>query len=255
MAGWQPEIGLTINADGIERSASAFISVDANPSVIWTTLSMEESIEGQSSLLHFEILNTGNTVIQERITIDAPKGCSAEVEGVDIVDLAIGESQSIRVQIVPDSPGEVSIELGFEDSNTPGSTHSSTVDVASDPSRSTGSGAGTTIAVIGLLIFIVAGLAVAGLLILRLRDGDSPTSMAPPPPSAFSASAPSVTPLKSTPEVVCWGCNKPIGGTRRACPKCGARYHESGYACSASALVICRNCQADVNTFVEEVGS
>ena len=255
MAGWQPEIGLTINADGIERSASAFISVDASPSVIWTTLSMEESMEGQSSLLHFEILNTGNTVIQERITIDAPKGCSAEVEGVDIVDLAIGESQSIRVQIVPDSPGEVSIELGFEDSNTPGSTHSSTVDVASDPSRSTGSGAGTTIAVIGLLIFIVAGLAVAGLLILRLRDGDSPTSMAPPPPSAFSASAPSVTPLKSTPEVVCWGCNKPIGGTRRACPKCGARYHESGYACSASALVICRNCQADVNTFVEEVGS
>jgi hypothetical protein len=216
---------------------------------------MEESMEGQSSLLHFEILNTGNTVIQERITIDAPKGCSAEVEGVDIVDLAIGESQSIRVQIVPDSPGEVSIELGFEDSNTPGSTHSSTVDVASDPSRSTGSGAGTTIAVIGLLIFIVAGLAVAGLLIIRLRDGDSSTSMAPPPPSAFSASAPPVTPLKSTTEVVCWGCNKPIGGTRRACPKCGARYHESGYACSASALVICRNCQADVNTFVEEVGS
>ena len=254
MAGWQPEIGLTINADGIERSASAFIPVDASPSVIWTTLSMEESMEGQSSLLHFEILNTGNTLIQERLIIDSPKGFSAEIDGTDVIDLAIGESQGIRVQIVPDSPGEATIVLGFEDSSTPGSSHSSTVDVSSDPSRNTSSGTGTTIAVIGLLIFIILGLAAAGVLIVRLREGNSPPSMSPPSPAAFSASR-VVNAPKSVPSVVCWGCNQPIAGTRRACPGCGARYHESEYACSASALVTCRNCQANVNTFVEEVSS
>ena len=120
MAGWQPEIGLTINADGIERSASAFVSVDANPSVVWTTVSMDESMEGQSSLIHFEILNTGNTVIQERLIIDSPKGCSAEVDGTDMIDLAIGESQSIRVRISPNSPGDVTIGLEFEASSIPG---------------------------------------------------------------------------------------------------------------------------------------
>ena len=255
MAGWQPEIGLTINADGIERSASALIPVASNPSVVWTTLSMEESIEGQSSLLHLEILNTGNTVIQERLTLDSPDGCSAEVEGTDLVDLAIGESQGIRIQITPNSPGEVTIDVGFENSNTPGSNHASTIDVAADPTRSSGGGVGTTVAVIGLLIFIIVGLVVAGLLIVRLRDGNATPAKSPPPPTAFASNATAVSAPKPASGVVCWGCNKTIEGSRRACPKCGARYHESGYVCSASSLVNCRNCQADVSTFVEEGSS
>ena len=106
-----------------------------------------------------------------------------------------------------------------------------------------------------LLLFIVAGLVVAGLLIVRLRESNVSSPSAPPPPSAFSGAPVPPQPSKSTSEVVCWGCNKPISGIRRACPGCGARYHESGYACSASALVICRNCQADISTFVEEVSS
>lgn len=254
MAGWQPEIGLTINADGIERSASAYIAVDAKPSVVWSTVSIDESMEGQSSLIHLEILNTGNTVVEERLLIDSPKGCSAEVDGTDMIDLAIGESQSIRVRISPNSPGDVTIDFEFEASSIPGSTHSTSVDVLDDPSRSSGSGTGTTLAVAGLLIFIVVGLVVAGLLVVRLRESNTTPSMSPPSPAAFTRGAVANVP-KSIPDVVCWGCNKPIEGKRRACPSCGARYHESGYVCSASSLTVCRNCQADVSTFVEEVGS
>ena len=255
MAGWQPEIGLTIDADGIERTASAQIPIASNPSVIWKTLSMEESIEGTSSLLHLEILNTGNTVIQERLTIDSPDGCSAEVEGSDLIDLAIGETQGFRIKITPNSPGEVTIGVGFENSNTLGSNHATTIDVAADPSRDSGGGAGTTLAVVGLLVFIVVGLVVAGLLIVRLRGGNTTSAKSPPPPAAFAANTTAVSSPKPTAGVVCWGCNKPIEGPRRACPGCGARYHESGYVCSASSLVICRNCQADVSTFVEEGSS
>ena len=227
----------------------------SNPSVVWTTLSIDESIEGKSTLLHLEILNTGNTVIQERLIIDHPGDCPADVEGTDVVDLAIGESQSIRIQITPNTPGEVTIGVGFENSNIPGSTHATTVDVAADPSRSSGGGTGTTLAVVGLLVFIVAGLVVAGLLIVRLRNVDAPPSRSPPSPAAFAANQTAVSAPKPAVGVVCWGCNKPIEGKRRACPGCGARYHESGYVCSASSLVICRNCQADVNTFVEEGSS
>ena len=255
MAGWQPEIGLTINADGIERSAGALISVAAEPSVIWTTLSIEESMADQFSLLHFEIMNTGNTVVQERIIIVYPEGWTAEVEDSDLVNLAIGESQGVRVRIVPDSPGEALVSMSFEDSNTPGSTHSAILDVASDPSLNTGGESGTTMTTVFLLLFIVIGLVVAGILLVRLRESNASPALAPPPPSAFSGPPPPPQTQKSTSGVVCWGCNKPIAGIRRACPGCGARYHESGYACSASALVMCRNCQADVSTFVEEVSS
>jgi hypothetical protein len=255
MAGWQPEIGLTINADGIERSAGAFISVAEEPSVVWTTLSMEESMEGQSSLLHFRIQNTGNTHVQERLIITASDGWSVEVQGSDIVDLPLGESQDFRVLVTPDSSGEAAVDLSLENSNTPGSTHSASMDVTSDPSRSAGGEIGTTLAIIGLIVFIIVGLGVAGILILRLRESNSPPTAAPPSPKAFNVSKAPEPPQKTVADVVCWGCNKPVGGTRRACPKCGARYHESGYACSASALTVCRNCQADVNTFVEEVSS
>ena len=165
------------------------------------------------------------------------------------------ESQGLRVRIVPDAPGEALISLSFEDSNMPGSTHSAILDVADDPSLGTEGGSGGMMTVVFLLIFIVVGLVVAGMLIVRLRENQASPTLAPPPPAAFSGAPPPTQTQKATPDVVCWGCNKPISGIRRACPGCGARYHESGYACSASALVICRNCQADISTFVEEVSS
>ena len=150
------------------------------------------------------------------------------------------------------------VSLSFEDSNIHGSTHSAILDVASDPSLNTEGGSGTTMTVVFLLIFIVVGLVVAGMLIVRLMGNQASPTLTPPPPTAFSAShTPSQTrqSQKATTQVVCWGCNKPISGIRRACPGCGARYHESAYGCSASALAVCRNCQADVSTFVEEVSS
>ncbi|MDP6845249.1 MAG: hypothetical protein QF722_06865, partial [Candidatus Thalassarchaeaceae archaeon] len=257
MAGWQPEIGLTIDADGIERSAGAVITVASNPAVDWTTHSMDESIEDSSSLLHLEISNIGNTVVQERVIIDAPKGWKVEFVDSAVVNLAIQESQSIRLQVTPDSSGEGTIGLSFEESNIPGSTYSISMDVAADPTKKSEGGSGTTIAIIGLLIFIVVGLIAAGVLIVRLRDqGSAPKSnMAPPPAAAFLPQVKPQAKQKTVQEIVCWGCQNPIVGSRRACPSCGARYHEAGYACSASSLVKCRNCGANVETFVVEVSS
>ena len=200
-------------------------------------------------------MNTGNTVVQERVIIESPEGWTAEVEDSDIVDLAIGESQGLRVRIVPDTTGEALVSLSFEDSNIHGSTHSAILDVASDPSLNTEGGNGATMTVVFLLIFIVVGLVVAGMLIVRLRGNQVSPALTPPPPTAFSGAPSPIQTQKATPEVVCWGCNKPISGIRRACPGCGARYHESAHGCSASALIVCRNCQADVGTFVEEVSS
>ena len=257
MAGLQPEIGLTIDADGIERSSSAAMTVASNPGVSWTTLSMDESMEDSSSLLHLEISNIGNTIVQERVIVDAPKGWTVEFVDTAVVNLAIQESQSIRLQITPDSSGEDSIELSFEDSNIAGSTYSISLDVAADPTKKAEGGIGTTIALVGLLTFIVIGLVIAGVLIIRLRENDiAPKSnLAPPPATSFSPQVPPQSASKVAQQIVCWGCHNPIVGARRACPSCGARYHEASHPCSASSLTNCRNCEASIETFVVEVSS
>ena len=256
MAGWQPEIGLDILADNIPVSASAFISIAAQPSVVWTTVSMEESMEGKLSIIHFNIQNTGNTVVQERIVIESPEGWTVEIQDTDIVEIPLEESQDFRVAITPGTSGEESIELKLENSNIPGSTHSVEMDVVSDPTSSPEGNVGTTLAIIGLIIFIIGGIIIAGMLIARLRETSEPPNVtSPPPPSSFIAQKTPEKAPKPVAQVVCWGCNKSIVGPRRACPKCGARYHNTGYVCSASSLTVCRNCQADVNTFVEEVSS
>ena len=248
MAGWQPEIGLTISADGVEKSASAFMTVASFPNVQWRTLSIEESVEGKASLVHFEVRNMGNTAIDERVIIETPSGWSAEIQESSLIDIGIDETQALRVLVTPGSSGEGSVELSFENSEIPGSQHSVVLDVAKDPTRSTESSMATTIAIVLLLAFIVAGLVFAGLLIMRLREEKTTQkpAMNAPPPTAFN------TP-KSSSGIVCWGCNQPISGVRRACPSCGARYHLSEFGCSASTLTVCRNCQASVSTFVEEV--
>ena len=248
MAGWQPEIGLTISADGVEKTASAFMTVASFPNVQWRTLSIEESVEGKASLVHFEVTNMGNTAIDERVIIETPSGWSAEIQESSLIDIGIDETQALRVLVTPGSSGEESVALSFENSEIPGSQHSVSLDVARDPTRSTDSSTATTIAIVLLLAFIVAGLVFAGLLIMRLREDNSTQkpAMNAPPPAAFN------TP-KSSSGIVCWGCNQPISGVRRACPSCGARYHLSEFGCSASTLTVCRNCQASVSTFVEEV--
>ena len=113
MAGWQPEIGLTISADGIEKSASAFMTVASIPSVQWRTLSIEESVEGQSSLIHLEVMNTGNTVIGEKVIVDTPSGWSAEIQESSLIELGIDETEALRILITPGSTGDGKYRVEF----------------------------------------------------------------------------------------------------------------------------------------------
>jgi uncharacterized membrane protein len=253
MGGWQPEISLVVDAEGVERTSVAVITVASQPAVQWSTLSIDESLEGAESMIHLEIQNTGNTRIEQRIRIEAPEGWVAEVDGPDIVDLAIDETRGVRIRVVPAEPGLATVVVRLDGSDDiESATHTIGLDVIDDPESSSASGWGETVAFGGLILFILGGLALAGLLIMRLNKPDEVS-----PESMMTAIAPSLTaPLlakAAPPSVVCWGCNVPITGPRRACPGCGARYHDSNHACMASTIVNCRNCDAAVATFVPEV--
>ena len=92
------------------------------------------------------------------------------------------------------------------------------LDVAADPTKKAEGGIGTTIDLVGLLTFIVIGLVIAGVLIIRLRENDiAPKSnLAPPPAAAFSSQVPPQSASKVAQQIVCWGCHNPIVGARLA---------------------------------------
>ena len=249
-AGWQPEIQLSIDAEGVERTIGATLTIASDAEISWSTVSIEELIEGKTSTLHLEASNHGNTAIQERIIVDVPKGWDADIEGSDLLSLSIGETQRVRILVTPDDFGQGEVEVSLEGSSIEGSSYDLSLDVASDPTRSTESELSTTIAIIGLLVFITIGLAISALMVMRLRNQNTPlSSLNAPPTNAFKK------PQNDLPQVVCWGCNNPILGSRRGCPGCGARYHDSTQPCQASNITQCRNCQADVSSFIEEATS
>ncbi|MBN17031.1 MAG: hypothetical protein CMB37_02575 [Euryarchaeota archaeon] len=249
-AGWQPEIQLKIVAEGVERTSGSTLTIAPDAEISWSTVSIDEIIEGQTSTLYLEAVNHGNTAIQERIIVDVPKGWNADIEGSDLLSLSIGETQRVRILVTPDDSGKETVEVSLEGSSIEGASYDISLDVEEDPTRSTGSKLGTNIAIIGLLVFITLGLVISAVMIMRLREQNTPQSnLNAPPTNAFAESQ------STSQQVVCWGCNTPILGSRRGCPGCGARYHDSTQPCQASNITKCRNCQADVSTFIEEAAS
>ena len=259
MAGWQPEIGLVVDADGVIETSSVQVPIAANPAVVWRTLSIEEAKEGETSMIHLEIENLGNTRIEHRVMVDAPKGWTASIEGDAIASLAIGASQGFRISILPTDPGASTVSFSLDGAeNVPGSSHEVPLDVIDDPNRSSESGFSANVGMIGLILLILVGGIAAAILMIQLRRKPPETA---PAPTAFStpmvtAIAPSLTaPILAAeppPSVLCWGCNQAIDGPRLACPSCGARYHDEGHECEAASMQNCRNCEGESNLFVKE---
>jgi uncharacterized membrane protein len=176
------DVALVVNAEGVERTSHTTLTIAANPAILWRTLSIDESMEGKTSDIYLEVENIGNVPVQDRLILETPRGWDAEVEGTDLVSLSVGATQGIRISIVPDA-GEDTLSLDLEQGSTvEGSSYSITMDVPNDPTLVRESDSAIeTIAIIGLIVFIIAGLALATVLVIRLRQ--------PPPSQAPIASA------------------------------------------------------------------
>ena len=158
-AGTEPEVVLVLSGDGIESRRTISLLVETVKEVEWTLDNFNEANEGYSTTLYFTLTNTGNTVISNRLVVDAPSGWDIRILDGVLVTLQPGESRSVQVAFTPDSGSDGEISLMLADAeDVSGMDYSMEIDVISD---SSGEGTSVFLYLLGLLILVSSAVGAA----------------------------------------------------------------------------------------------
>ena len=270
----EPSFTLVLNDAGVEQTTTIGLLVAPNEQVSWDIGSVPLLTTGQERQVTVEITNSGNTVLQRQILVEAPSKWVASVDGNDILDLEVGQSALVRLNIRADTPGSASIVVNLAQSTASEPSFSFVATSSGEPIGTSGeSGLDSTLAVALLVAVLLVAFATIGFGALRGRSepetaqifapistvmpAQAPTVQATPTPVATPAPASPVatTPLDSpaaTPAPMCWTCRQPITTAMLGCPGCGARYHADGVGgCTAPSIETCVNCGEPSSAFVK----
>ena len=158
-AGTEPEVVLVLSGDGIESRRTISLLVETVKEVEWSLDNFNEANEGYSTTLYFTLTNTGNTVISNRLVVDAPSGWDIRILDGVLVTLQPGESRSVQVAFTPDSGSDGEISLMLADAeDVSGMDYSMEIDVISD---SSGEGTSVFLYLLGLLILVSSAVGAA----------------------------------------------------------------------------------------------
>ena len=224
----------------------------------WDVGSVPRFTTGEERKITVEITNTGNSPLQRQVVLDAPDGWTVSVDGLDIIDLEVGQSTLVRMDVRPDRPGTATIGIALAQSTATNSMFEVAVTSSGEPVGTSGeSGLNTTTALVLLGVILLAAFALLGYQSRRPRDESSSVQMtvpampmpAPMAAPVLAAAPPVVQP--SSPPPMCWSCRQPITTAAVGCPSCGARYHaDEAPGCTAGSLTHCVNCQGPAEAFV-----
>ena len=260
----EPSFTVVLSDGGVERTTTVGLLVAPNEQVSWDIGSVPTLTTGQERQVTVEITNTGNTALQRQLIVEAPSKWAASVDGNDVLDLEVGQSVLVRLNIRADTPGSETITLDLAQSPASESTFGFVITSQGEPigtSGDSGLDSGLAVALLfGILLLVCIPL---GLSVIRGRNGAKPAQYTPPrampvptqAPALQVAAKPVAKPAQSTaPSVappMCWTCRQPITTAMVGCPGCGARYHADAVGgCSASSIETCANCGASASTFV-----
>jgi hypothetical protein len=197
-----------------------------------------------------------------------------EVIGDGIVDLAVGESKTMKLLVTPKTDGLAEISLTFkavEDSESVTYVFAANAEEKSSQSAAFG----IPMTQIGLFSVIILAVVAAGLFLAKpksrkqtipvmpipINTMHTQTSIPAPTPQIIPQSiskpqpVPAVKPIvaASKPAAICWQCRSPIAGKVVGCPQCGARYCGSdSEVCKISSLETCLSCQSPASSFISE---
>ena len=163
-AGSEPIVTLKMEGDGLEVRESLSLLVDTVMEVEWTLTNHNEAFEDLPSVLYFELTNSGNTPISNRIVTDGPNGWIIRVLDGFMVTLQPGEVRSVQVEFTPNSGSDGVLTVMLADAEHI-SGHSKSLEIPVE-STSSESGIWTLIFVIGG-IFLLLGSVTAGLVYSR----------------------------------------------------------------------------------------
>ncbi|MDP6662293.1 MAG: S8 family serine peptidase [Candidatus Thalassarchaeaceae archaeon] len=134
-AGSEPEITLVLSDGGIESRHTISLLIETVNEVIWTLKNMNEAHEGYSTTLYFELQNTGNSVISNRIVTGGPAGWDVRILDGILVTLQPGETRSVQISFIPNSGSDGEVVLMLADAeHVSGHSISLQIDVKPDDS-------------------------------------------------------------------------------------------------------------------------
>ncbi len=278
----EPSFTLVLNDGGVERTTTVGLLVAANEQVSWDIGAVPMFTTGQERQVTLELTNTGNTPLQRQLVVEGPEKWSVSIDGNDIINVEIGQSVLVRLNVRADSPGTADIVVSLAQSTASEPTYSFAASSTGEPvgtSGESGLNSALTIALLGAVLLVA--FALLGIQMLRGR-GDSipkpghlplpvpgqpviPLQTSTTPVSTQIQAAGGVAPLvhlatsgapaaapTASPPPMCWTCREPISTAMVGCPSCGARYHGDGFnGCEANQIEACVNCGAPSSAFVK----
>jgi len=271
----EPSFTLLLSDAGVDLTTSVGLLVAVNEQTMWDVGNVPLMTTGEERQVTVKITNSGNTAFQRQLVLDVPEGWTASVDGDDIVDLALGESALVRINVRADTPGTAQLGLALSQSPSTTATYAINLQAEGEPIGTSGSaGLSTTVALALFGAILLVAFAALGVQAMRGRENTSSSKTgtllpplgagAPafPAPAAVLAqpqTSPVVTPspqaspqVAGTPPPVCWTCRQPVMGAVLGCPSCGARYHADGAGgCTSGLVSVCVNCQASAEHFVQ----
>ena len=79
-AGSEPEVTLVMEEGGIETRNTISLLVETLSQVKWTLIQVSDVYADSSSTMYFELQNTGNSIISDRIIVSGPNSCDLSLE-------------------------------------------------------------------------------------------------------------------------------------------------------------------------------
>jgi uncharacterized membrane protein len=190
----EPSFTLTLADNGVELSTTIGLLVAENEQVTWDIGAVPSFNTGEQRQVTVELTNSGNTPLQRQLRALNTENWAVSVDGNDLLELEVGQSTLVRLNIRADAPGEASISLELVDSPSTQSTYSFGVTATGEPvGTSPSSGLSTTVAISLVGVILVVAFLILGLQTRRNRA----ESMAPMMPKAV-VQTPMPLPVPST---------------------------------------------------------
>tara|TARA_B110000438_G_scaffold100549_1_gene99428 strand:+ start:194 stop:4723 length:4530 start_codon:yes stop_codon:yes gene_type:complete len=270
----EPSFTVVLEGNGVEYVEQVGLYVASVESAIWDASRNEKFATGVVETVSIDVTNSGNVAWSHKIQAIASENWYCEVIGNDVISLEAGQSKVVRINVRADRPGDGTITLQFEQSNSL-SNPSVSFDVSAE-GEPTGTASESFINNGVAIALILVILSLIGVVLYRNSKSEnknlpainSLTSLpanqlvapkAAPLPQKFTPQP--IAPIQaiekeqendSQPVTMCWLCKSSVTEDIIGCPSCGARYHGVAIdGCDISQLEHCANCQGLASEFIK----
>ena len=110
----EPNFFLKFSGSGADHTEPFSLYIGGTEEVSWSGLTSNSFNEGESKEIQILVTNSGTLPFNHVITGSADQDWDIEIIGNGIVDLAVGESKTVKFLVTPNTDGFAEITLAFK---------------------------------------------------------------------------------------------------------------------------------------------